>query len=71
VSRILKRRARFRIGQIVRVYGIPEIKEGDKLLGYYKIEAIDLLDGRFYYISQGISFRESRLQRLTKREAGL
>lgn len=64
------RKAKFRVGQVVRCYGIPEIKEANKFLGYMRIGATNVEAGRVFYICNGNSIRESRLRALTKREVG-
>lgn len=63
-------KAKFKVGQVVAVWGIPEIKEAEKFLGYHRIDATKKVEGKCFYIFAGQSIRESRLQKLTKRECG-
>lgn len=61
-------KAKFRVGQVVRVYGIPEIDQADRLLGYRKISSVERRGVAQFYMIAGGLYRESRLRPLTKRE---
>lgn len=68
-----KGKVKFKVGQVVRCYGIPEIGEGDTFLTYWRIDEIvptPKEPDKFHYILNGQLIRESRLKMQTKSERG-
>ena len=68
-----KRKAKFRKGQVVRCYGVPERGEHNFFLGYGCIQQVTRgtsTSKAFFYTIDGDAYRESRLRPLTAREKG-
>lgn len=61
-----KEKAKFRVGQMVAVFGIPERGEADKFIGYHKIVEVQHgKDFTFYQVDTQVGYllvRESRLR---------